>query len=174
MQPYAEQVAALDTIPGVDVIVAWHLIAELGADMSVFPDADHCASWAGLSPGTCESAGKQLSGRTKKGNKYLRRILTQSAWAVAHCKDGYMRAFFYRVNARRGWARAIVATAHKLLVIAYCILKDGTPYQELGDDYFDNLNPERTVKRLVKRLERLGMNVNVTPAARLTPGFQES
>ena len=82
MQPYAEQVEALMGIPGVDQLVAWHLIAEMGVDMSVFPDADHCASWAGLSPGTCESAGKQLSGRTKKGNKYLRRILTQAAWAV--------------------------------------------------------------------------------------------
>jgi transposase len=79
MQPYAEQVNALATIPGVEKIAAWHLIAELGADMSVFPDADHCASWAGVSPGSCESAGKQLSSRTKKGNKYLRRILTQSA-----------------------------------------------------------------------------------------------
>src|SRR2546429_3189108 len=120
MEAYSKQIADLMTIPGVERIVAWHLIAELGVDMTVFPDADHCASWAGLSPGTCESAGKQLSGRTKKGNKYLRRILTQAAWAVSHCKQGYLPAFFYRVKARRGWGRAIVATAHKILVIAYC------------------------------------------------------
>ena len=174
MQPYAEQVNALATIPGVEKIAAWHLIAELGADMSVFPDADHCASWAGVSPGSCESAGKQLSSRTKKGNKYLRRILTQSAWAASHCKQGYLRAFFHRVKARRGWARAVIAVAHKILVIAYCVLKTGAPYQDLGDDYFDKLHPERTAKRLVRRLERLGLTVCVTPSAALTPGLSES
>ena len=164
MQPYAEKIAALKTIPGVDQIVAWHLVAELGTDMSVFPDADHCASWAGLSPGTCESAGKQLSSRTKKGNKYLRRILTQAAWAASHCKDGYLRAFFYRVKARRGWGRAIIATAHKILVIAYSILKTGTVYQDLGGDYFDKLNPARTARRLVQRLEHLGLRVTLAPS----------
>lgn len=173
MQPYAEQIAALETIPGVDQIVAWHLIAEMGADMSVFPDADHCASWAGLSPGTCESAGKQLSGRTKKGNKYLRRVLTQAAWAASHCKDGYLQAFFYRVKARRGWGRAILATAHKIVGITYSILKTGTVYQELGGDYFDKLHPDRTARRLVRRLERLGLQVTVSPSAVPTPTFQE-
>ena len=173
MQPYAEQIAALVTIPGVDQIVAWHLIAEMGADMSVFPDADHCASWAGLSPGTCESAGKQLSGRTKKGNKYLRRVLTQAAWAASHCKDGYLQAFFYRVKARRGWGRAILATAHKIVLMAYSILKTGTVYQELGGDYFDKLHPDRTARRLVRRLERLGLQVTVAPSPTLTPTFQE-
>lgn len=174
MEPYAEQIAGLISIPGVEQIVAWHLIAELGPDMSVFPDADHCASWAGVSPGTCESAGKQLSGRTKKGNKYLRRILTQAAWAASHCKDGYLQAFFYRVKARRGWGRAIFALAHKVLVIAYCILKTGTPYQELGGDYFDKLNPERTAKRLVERLERLGLTVTIAASESITPRFSET
>lgn len=173
MQPYAEQVEALMGIPGVDRLVAWHLIAELGADMSVFPDADHCASWAGLSPGTCESAGKQLGARTKKGNKYLRRVLTQSAWAVSHCKNGYLQAFFYRVKARRGWGRAILATAHKILVIAYCILKSGVAYQELGSDYFDKLHPDRTARRLIHRLERLGLSVTVAPSPNLTPAISE-
>ena len=136
--------------------------------MSVFPDADHAASWAGLSPGTCESAGKQLSGRTKKGNKYLRRVLTQAAWAAAHCKQGYLRAFFYRVSARRGWGRAIFAVAHKILIIAYCMLKTGASYQEMGSDYFDRLHPERTAKRLVQRLVQLGFDVVLTPSTELT------
>lgn len=173
MEPYAGQIAALKTIPGVDRIVAWHLIAELGADMTVFPDADHCASWAGLSPGSCESAGKQFSGRTKKGNKYLRRILTQAAWAASRCKHGYLQAFFHRVKARRGWGRAIFAVAHKILLIAYCILKTGTPYQELGGDYFDKLNPGRTARRLVKRLERLGLTVTLAPSEAPTHRFNE-
>ena len=161
MEPYALQVQTLSTIPGVDRILAWQLIAELGVDMSVFPDADHAASWAGLSPGTCESAGKQLSGRTKKGNKYLRRGLTQAAWAASRCKQGYLRSFFYRVKGRRGWGKAIVAVAHKILITAYMILKTGQPYRELGGDYFDKLHPERTAKRLIERLERLGLEVRV-------------
>ena len=173
MTPFVNRVLVLMSIPGVDRIVAWHLIAELGVDMSVFPDADHCASWAGVSPGTCESAGKQFSGRTKKGNKYVRRVLTQAAWAASHCKQGYLRAFFYRVKARRGWGKAIFAVAHKILMIAYSILKSGLPYQELGSDYFDRLHPERTTKRLVQRLERLGLHVVVTPSQPLTPTFNE-
>jgi transposase len=173
MAPFAEKVSVLVSIPGVDRIVAWHLVAEMGVDMSVFPDADHCASWAGMSPGTCESAGKQLSGRTKKGNKYLRRVLTQAAWAASRCKDGYLRAFFHRVKARRGWGRAIFATAHKILVISYSLLKNGTRYQELGGDYFDRLNPDRTVRRLVHRLERLGLNVALSPSEQLNPGFYD-
>ena len=162
MAPYAQQVKLLDSIPGIDQIVAWNLLAELGPDMSVFPDAAHCASWAGVSPGTEESAGVQRSGRTKKGNRYLRRILTQAAWANSHCKDGYLRTFFFRVKARRGWGRAIVAVAHKLLVIAYNILKSGAEYTELGGDYFDRLHPERTAQRLVMRLEKMGYTF-VTP-----------
>jgi transposase len=174
MKPYADKIAVLRTIPGVEQMVAWHVIAELGADMSVFPDADHCASWAGLNPGSCESAGKQFSGRTKKGNKYLRRVLTQAAWAASHCKDGYLRAFFYRVKARQGWGKAIFAVAHKILVIAYCLLQTGTPYQELGSDYFDKLHPERTARRLVERLQRLGLTVTLTPSPAPTPTFSES
>jgi transposase len=164
MEPYSRQITLLMGIPGVERVVAWHLIAELGADMSVFPDADHCASWAGVCPGSCESAGKQLSTRTKKGNKYLRRVLTQAAWAVSHCKHGYLRAFFYRVKARRGWGKAIMAVAHKILVFAYCILKTGTPYQDLGDNYFDNLHPERVAQRLLQRLQQLGLEVTVAPS----------
>ena len=155
-EPYRPQMALLSTIPGIDEIVAWNLVAEMGVDMSVFPDAEHCASWAGLCPGSEESAGKSKSGRTKKGNRYLRRILTQSAWAISHKKDGYLRALFHRIKARRGWAKAIVAVAHKLVVIAFHMLKDMVPYRELGGDYFDRLNPERTARKLLARLARLG------------------
>jgi transposase len=162
MQPHAELITLLMTIPGVDRIVAWTLVAELGTDPSVFPDGAHCASWAGVVPGEDESAGKQRSRRCRKGNKTLRRILTQAAWAASHCKHGYLRALFYRIKARRGWGKAILAVAHKILLIAYGILKNRTPYRELGDDYFDQLNPGRTVKRLVHRLERMGLNVQVS------------
>jgi transposase len=163
MAPYTPQIALLVTIPGIDQIVAWNLMAELGADMSVFPNAEHCASWAGLCPGIEESAGKKISGRTKKGNRYLRRILTQAAWANSHCKDGYLRTYFHRVKARRGWGRAVVAVAHKLIVIAYHMLKNQTPYRELGGDHFDRLNPERAGKRLIARLERMGYTFQAPP-----------
>jgi transposase len=164
MAPYIKEIELLATIPGVDRITAWHLIAELGVDMTVFPTADHCASWAGMVPGDDESAGKQRSTRCRKGNKFLRRVLAQSAWAASRCKRGYLRALFYRIKARRGWSKAIVAVGHKILVIAYNILRSGTPFFDLGDDYFDRLNPLRTTKRLVHRLERLGLRVDLSPA----------
>jgi transposase len=105
---------------------AWSLIAELGADMSRFPDADHAASWAGLCPGNCESAGKRQSGRTRKGDRYLRRILIQNAWAVSHKDNCFLTALFFRVASRRGLKRAAMAVAHRVLIIAYHILRDGT------------------------------------------------
>ena len=92
----------------------------------------------------------------------MRRNLTQAAWAASHCKHGYLRALFYRIKARRGWGKAILAVGHKILLIAYGIIKHRVPYRDLGDDYFDKLNPARTVKRLVHRLERMGLQVQVS------------
>ncbi len=161
--PYAEQMILLTTITGVERIVAWHLIAELGVDMSVFPSAGHCSSWAGLAPGTHESAGQQKTGRTKRGNRVLRRTLTQAAWANTRCKHGYLKAFFLRIRARSGWSKAIVATAHKILVIAYEILRTRQPYQDLGDDYYDRLNPDRTMRRIQKRMAKIGYEVTFAP-----------
>jgi transposase len=163
MQPHQSLVDRLCTIPGVDILTAWSLLAELGTDMSVFPDAKHAASWAGLCPGNHQSAGKRLSNRTRKGNRWVRRALCQSAWAVSHKKNSYLTAFFYRKAARHGMKKAVVATAHQILLIAYCILRDGTVYRELGNDYFDALHPARTQQRLVARLERLGLDVTIVP-----------
>jgi transposase len=165
MEPYASQVELLTSIPGIDRMVAWHLLAELGIDLKAFPDADHCCSWAGMVPGENESAGKQKSTRCRKGNKSLRRVLAQAAWAASHCKKGYLRAFFHRLKARRGWAKAIVATGHKILTIAFQILKTNTPYKELGDNYFDQLHPARATRKLVQRLEALGHQVQLSPTA---------
>jgi transposase len=162
MQPYQPAIDRLCTIPGVNVITAWTLIAELGPDMNVFADSQHAASWAGLCPGNRESGGKQLSQRTRKGNRWLRRALCQSAWAITHKKDCYLTAYFYR-KAGTGIRQAIVATAHKILVIAYHVLRDGIWYQELGGGYFDQLHPERARNRLLRRLERLGWEVSITP-----------
>ncbi len=161
--PYQKQLERLNTIPGVDWITAWTILAELGDDMSAFPDAAHAASWAGLVPGSFESAGKSKSSRTRHGNRWLRRALCQSAWAVSHKKNCYLTAHFYRRASRCGTKKAIIATAHQILIIAFHILRDGTEYQERGGDYFDRLNPERTQRKLTARLERLGWQVVLKP-----------
>ena len=165
MAPYEELVGRLCTIPGVNVLTAWILLAELGPDMSVFADSQHLASGAGLCPGNCQSAGKRLSNRIRKGNRWIRRALCQSAWAVTHKQDCYLTAYFYRQAAHQGLRKAIVATAHHLLTIAYAVLRDRSVYQELGGDYFDRLHPERVQNRLLRRLERLGLEVHVRAKA---------
>lgn len=167
MQPYERELSLLNTIPGVDCwITAWTILAELGDDMSAFPDARHAASWAGLVPGSFESAGKRKSSRTRHGNSHLRRALCQSAWAVSHKKHCYLTAHLYRRASRSGLKKAIVATAHQILIIAYHVLRDGTPYQERGGDFYDQLNPDRTKARLKQRLEKLGWEVVLKPLDR--------
>ena len=163
-QEHADVVARLDGIPGVNAITAWTLLAEMSWDLSSFPDADHMASWAGLCPGNRESGGKRMSGKTRKGNRYLRRALTQVGWAISRCTDGnFLTSLFYRIASRRGRKKANIAVAHRVLMIAYHIIRDGAVYQELGGDYFDRLHPERTKKRLIRRLENLGLEVVVKP-----------
>jgi transposase len=169
LQTHMQVIERLCTIPGVERITAWTLIAELGLDMSAFADAAHLASWAGLCPGNCESAGKRKTGRTRKGNVYLRRGLCQAAWAASHCKDTYLTALFYRVASRGGVKKAVVAVAHRIAVIAYFLLAEPVVYKELGGDYFDRLHPERTTRRLVRRLEQLGHQVALQPRVPLPP-----
>ena len=165
LRPFEEKVERLCTIPGVEWITASGLIAEIGVNMDQFADAEHLASWAGLCPGSHESAGKRKSGKTRKGSAWLRRCLCQAAWAVSTKKNNYLSALYRRLAARRGNKRAIIAVAHTLLQIAYYILRDGKCYRELGADYFDQLHPNRVRRYLVRRLERLGFQVSLVPAA---------
>ena len=160
---HRDVIARLCTLPGVDIITAQTILAEIGTDMSQFPDARHLASWAGLCPGNAESAGKRFSGRTRKGDRYLRRILVQNAWAVAHMNDCALTALFYRVAAHAGMKKAAVAVAHRILLLAYYIIRDGTQYREAGGDCYDRRNPTKTAKRLTGRLEKLGFEVTVKP-----------
>ncbi|HEY6332885.1 MAG TPA: IS110 family transposase [Blastocatellia bacterium] len=163
MQPFRDDVDRLRTIPGVEQVTAWGLLAEIGFNMDQFPSAAHLASWAGLCPGSFESAGKRLSGKTRKGSASLRRCLSQAGWAVSTKKDNYLAAFYRRVAARRGAKRAIIAVAHQLLVIAYHLLKRKEQYRELGPNHFDNINADRVRRSLVRRLERLGHQVTLQP-----------
>jgi transposase len=162
-RPFEEAVVLLDTIPGVARQTAEIIVSEIGTDMSRFPTANHLASWAGVAPGNNESAGKQRSGRTTKGNKPLGVALVQAAHAAAHTKNTYLSAQYHRLAGRRGKKRATVAVAHTILVIAYYLIKRKEPYRELGSDYFDKRRPEATANRLVRRLERLGFQVSLQP-----------
>jgi transposase len=155
----------LDTIPGVGQRAAEIIIAEIGTDLSRFPSAKHLASWAGMCPGNQESGGKRLSGKTRKGNIWLRQVLFEVAHAASKTKDTYLSAQYRRLATRRGKQRALVALGHSILVMAYHLLTRRVPYRELGPLYFDNLDRQRVQQRLVQRLERLGYAVNLQPVA---------
>jgi transposase len=155
--------ALWDSIPGVDQLTASTLLAEIGANMDQFPTAHSLACWAGLCPGNKESAGKRLSGKTTKGNVWLRRTLCQAAWAASRTKNTYLAAQYRRLIVRRGKKRTIVAVAHSMLLIAYHLLKRNCTYHDLGADYFDRKDSGRLKNRLVKRLIGLGYQVSLTP-----------
>jgi transposase len=162
-RPTLEAIGRLITIPGIDRWTAEVLVSELGTDMSVFPTSAHLSSWAGVCPGNNRSGGKARSGRTTKGDRWLRRALTQAAWAASHTKETYLSAQYRRLAARRGKKRALVAVGHTILVVVYHVLKDGTSYEELGAEYLDRLEPERQTRQLVRRLEKLGHKVTLEP-----------
>jgi transposase len=166
IQPFdqANELERLDEIPGVGPQVAQVIIAELGTEMNRFPTAAHAVSWAGLAPGRTESAGRNQSAKTVKGNRHLKAILVQAAHTVARSKDNYLGAQFRRLATRRGKKRAAVAVARSILVIAYHMLRKGTHYLELGVDHFDKLNREAVERRLLKRLSQLGYKVTLEPA----------
>ena len=161
MLPFSEAVARWKTIPGVDQVTAWSLVAEIGTNMDQFPSPQQLASWAGVCPGNNESAGKRKSGKTRKGSPWLRRVLCQAAWAASRTKRTYLAAQFRRLAARRGRKRAIIGVAHSILVMAYYMLKHGCDYQELGEDYFERINAEGLKRYLVKRLQHLGYQVHL-------------
>jgi transposase len=165
LQAEQEALELLDTIPGVGRRAAEIILAEIGTDMARFPSAKHLASWAGMCPGNKESGGKRLSGKTRKGNPWLRQVLIEVAHAASKTKDTYLAAQYRRLATRRGKQRALVALGHTILVIAYHLLTRRGPYHELGPLYFDVLDRQRVQQRLVKRLERLGYTVNLQPLA---------
>ena len=163
--PFLPQaVDLLHTIPGVGARVAETLVSDIGTDMTCFPTAGHLASWAGMCPGHHQSAGKQLSGHTRKGNVYVRGTLTQAAWAATRTKHTDLAAQFRRLTTRLGKRRALVAVGHSILVIAWHLLSTHASYEELGSDYFDRADAQAYRLKLIRKLEALGLKVVVEPA----------
>ena len=160
-RPFAEQIQRLDAVPGVDRRVAEVWLAEVGPHMDPFPTDGNLASWAGMCPGNEESAGKRKRRRITPGNRWLKRTLTQAAWAASHTKNSYLASQYRRLAGRRGKKRALIAVGHSMLVIFYHMLKQGTTYQDLGAHFLDRLEPERMTRYYVKCLERLGHKVTL-------------
>jgi transposase len=169
LEPVAEAVERLDTIPGIGRYIAEALIAEIGTDMRRFPTAGHLASWAGMCPGNHQSAGKRRvppgRGKTRKGSPWLRALLVQAAHAGARPTGTDRQALYRRLAARRGKSRAAVAVGHTILVIADHLLAEGTTSRDLGPNYFDERDRRHVEHRLVRRLQGLGYAVKLTPLA---------
>jgi transposase len=163
LAPYAELHRRLTTIPGVEWFTAAVIIAELGTDMSVFPSVAHAAAWAGLCPGSYESAGRSKGGKVRKGNVHLKTALVTAAVAVSKSKKGYLKEKYYKLKARRGPLRAAVAVAHKILIAAYFMLRNGTEFIDLGADHLNRSHRRHSAKNLVRRLQQLGYQVALTP-----------
>lgn len=161
LRPFQAEIQRLDTIPGINRSIAEVLLAEIGPDMNRFPDGHHLASWAGMCPGHNESGGKRQSGKTRKGNRWLRQALIEAAHGASHTKDTYLSSQYRRLVGRRGKKRALVAVGHSLLVIAYHVLNRQATYVELGSNYFDQLHRCRLEQNLVQRLQKLGYTVTL-------------
>lgn len=163
--PFQPAVELLQTIPGVSVTSAQTIIAEMGVEMGRFPTSGHLVSWVGLCPRNDESAGKRRSVRIRPGTPWLKTALVQAAWASTRKKNSYLRAQFQRLKARRGPHKAIIAVAASILTAAYHMLWDGNTFQDLGQEHFQRLDKDKAVGRLVRKLEELGVKVEIANAA---------
>ena len=156
LQPFCAAIDLVKTIPGVSQLAGQAIVAEIGIDMSRFPTCGHLISWAGLCPRSDESAGKRRSTRIRKGNPWLKTTLVQCAWAATRTKATYLHAQFLSVRSRRGARKAIIAVAASILTAIYHMLKNGTPYRDLGPQHLDNRNKEARIRRLLTSLRNLG------------------
>jgi transposase len=155
----------LITMPGVGDILAQVLVAEIGTEMGRFPTAGHLVSWVGLCPRMDQSAGRHRWTRIRHGARWLKTVLVQAAWAGSRTREGYSSAQLLRLKGRRGAKKAIVAVAASMLTAAYYMLRDGVEYQDLGADHFNRRDRTKIANRLIRRLEELGLKVQVQAAA---------
>lgn len=155
----------LSTIPGIDKDSAASILAETGNNMEPFPDENHLASWAGLSPGNNESAGKKKSARITHGDNWLKTIMVQCAWAATRTKGTYLRSKYDSLVGRRGKKKALIAVGRKILTAAYFMLRDKVTYKELGADYLEKMTKDKQIKRYVQRLKELGIEVEIQKVA---------
>lgn len=165
LDPFRKNVEVLMTMPGISEVAASVIVSEIGSDMARFPTAAHLVSWAGLCPRSDQSAGKRRSSRIRHGAPWLKTTLVQCAWAAVRTKDTYLRAQFYRLKSRLGPMKAIIAVASSMLTAAFHMLTNGSKYKELTGTYFDRRDHAKLAKRLVRRLEDLGLKVTVSAAA---------
>jgi transposase len=163
--PFRTAVELVMSVPGIKNLSAQVIVSEIGTDMSRFPSDQHLVSWSGICPRNDESAGKRRSNRLRKGAPWLKTTLVQCAWAAKNKKDSYLQAQFYRIKARRGPKKAIMAVAASILTAIYHMLKDGTMYHDLGRKHFDHRSNDQQKRSLVKRLADLGYTVEVKPLA---------
>jgi len=163
--PFAEQVVRWQTVPGVGRVGAQVLVAEFGPDMSIFPTAAHAGSWAGVAPGNNESAGKQRSGRTNHANPWLADALVQAAWAASRTKQTWLRARFWRLARRIGRKKALIATAHSIVIAGWHMHTNRVDYQDLGENWWDDRAGRDETERLVRRLQQLGNRVTLEHVA---------
>lgn len=165
LEPFRKATELLVTMPGIGDVVAQSIVSAIGTDMARFPSASHLVSWAALCPGNDESAGKQRSRRTRKGPVWIKTMLVQAAWAAVRVKDSYLNALFHRIKRRGGAKKAIVAVASSMLRAAYYMLRDGTPYRDLGAAHFTTVDRAKQTRQLLKKLQELGVDVELKSAA---------
>lgn len=156
LSKYEKAIEDIDEIPGIGTTSAKIILAEIGLDMNRFPTSGHLCSWAGLSPGNNESAGKRKTGKTTKGNPTLKSILIQCGTRASNLKGTFYHAQYQRIAKRRGKNKAHVAVAHSMLISIYNMLKNGESYKELGDGYYNQFNKEKKINQLLKHLKDLG------------------
>jgi transposase len=160
LSPYETQFNDIQSVTGVKDISAASVIAEIGVNMSKFPDEAHLSSWAAICPGNNESAGKKKSGKTRRGNNYLKATLTESAWAASRTKGAALNAVYHIIARRRGKKRALVAVGHRILIEIYRVLKTGKPYQDVGEDIVNERRSKNREQAMIRDLERRGYAVS--------------
>lgn len=165
LAPIQERARLLTTMPGISEVTSHVILAEIGVDMARFPTAAHLLSWATFCPRNDESAGKRRSTRVRKGGTWLKTTLVTAAWAAVRVKGSYLQSQFLRLKARRGAKKAILAVAASMLTACYHMLKNGVEYRDLGSDHFTRRDRSKAISRLVRRLNDLGCEVQLSEAA---------